>query len=164
MFSDPKEFSGKNVYIDPTKIKVAPDPTDPQRRTVVIFPVELNRNDPSRRQTIWVKAARAREAQPEHRSVEDVLLETHDEMARKELKEPANIAKETDNSRAETEKSRAENEHETPSENQARENAERATEKTVEADARSAIVQVSLDTKAVFAKSEAEVVHTPMRY
>jgi hypothetical protein len=42
------DFDGEFVYIDPKTIK----PGD----AYVVFPAEINRNDPARRKTIWVKA------------------------------------------------------------------------------------------------------------
>ena len=54
-FSD-DELRGRWVVIDPRQIKAQEDDEKQHRGHAVVFPVQLNPQDPARRTTIWVKA------------------------------------------------------------------------------------------------------------
>jgi hypothetical protein len=68
------DFRGKLVYVDPRKIEVV---TEGGGRHSVLFPVILNPDDASRRETLWVKAGLIKDEAPppsEKTRVEQMLM------------------------------------------------------------------------------------------
>lgn len=88
------DFRGRFIFIDPRKIKIVADGKSGKGRAVV-FPVEMNPNDPLRRKTIWAKAARVGEEvtnSSEKDSVEAMLKDAlhdveEDKMSKKQKNE-----------------------------------------------------------------------------
>jgi hypothetical protein len=75
------DFRGSFIYIDPRKIKIVPDGINGKGRAV-LFPVQMNPNDPVRTKIVWAKAARVGDEVPpanEKEHVEKLLKDAlHD--------------------------------------------------------------------------------------
>jgi hypothetical protein len=89
-FAD-NEFRGNFIYIDPKRIKIVADGANGKGQAVV-FPIEMNPNDPVRHKTIWTKAARVGEELPaasERDNVEQMLKDALHEVEQEKPKNPA---------------------------------------------------------------------------
>lgn len=85
------DFRGNFIYIDAKKIKIVTDGVNGKGRAVV-FPIEMNPNDPVRHKTIWTKAARVGEEVPaasEKEDVEKMLKEALHDVEEKSRKAPS---------------------------------------------------------------------------